>query len=330
VKNPIFILIFILFFLQCYGESRELTIKEGTSRVIKVEKAKAIEVVNKNVASATILSDEDIILEAKKSGTSVINITTESGIDSLIVNVKKQKFSESMIEVDVQILEITTVNNADFGIDWPSMLNGPLPKDGIPTSPINALEKNPPGFKVLGADFSRGSINLVVDFLVKNNYAKILARPKLLAASGKKASFLSGGEVPIVTVSSTGQANIDWKKYGVSLDIEPTITKQGSIEASIKAEVSNLDYANAVSVGTSVFPALKTRRAETNINVEPDNTVVIAGLIENQETKVTSGVPVLSAIPLIGELFKTSSNMDKKTELVIFVTPNIAGQEAAQ
>jgi len=155
-------------------------------------------------------------------------------------------------------------------------------------------------------------------------------KPKLLASNGKKASFLSGGEVPIVTVSTTGQASVSWKKYGVSLEIDPKLTKQNRIEAQIRAEVSNLDYANAVSVGTSVVPAVKTRWAETSINVEPDNTVVIAGLIENQEMKTISGVPVLSGIPLLGELFKSVTTSDRKTELVIFVTPKISGQDITE
>lgn len=297
---------------------------------MKIEKAKEIEIVNKTVATATILSDEEIILEAKKPGTSVINITTADGIQSLIVNVKKVNVSDSMIEIDVQILEITNANGADYGIDWPTLLSGPLPIGGIPVSPLNAIEQNPPGFKILGADFARGKLNLFVDFLVKNNYAKILAKPKLLASNGKKASFLSGGEVPIVTVSTTGQASVSWKKYGVSLEIDPKLTKQNSIEAQIRAEVSNLDYGNAVSVGTSVMPAVKTRWVETSINVEPDNTVVIAGLIENQEVKVINGVPILSGIPLLGELFKSTSTTDRKTELVIFVTPKISGQDSVE
>jgi pilus assembly protein CpaC len=298
--------------------------------VIKVDKAKEIEVVNKSIASATVLSDEEVIIEAMKPGTSVINITAEAGLESVIVNVRKANTADSMIEIDVQILEITNINGADYGIDWPTLLSGPLPAGGVPASALNAVEGDPPGFKVFGADFTRGKLSLFVDFLVKHNYAKVLARPKLLASNGKKASFLSGGEVPIVSISTTGAANVSWKKYGVSLEIDPKLTRQNSIEAQIRAEVSNLDYTNAVSIGTSTVPAVKTRWAETNIIVEPENTVVIAGLIENQEVKDISGVPVLSGIPLLGELFKTTSTSERKTELVIFVTPKIAGQESAE
>lgn len=331
MKKSLFLfLLLCLFFRFLHAASRNITVKEGTSKVIKLEKVKEIEVVNKEAASATILSEEEIIIEAKKPGMSVINITSSAGMETIVVTVKKADAAGSMIEIDVQILEITDVNGADFGIDWPTLLGGPIPAGGLPVAPLNALEVNPPSFKILGADFARGQLNLLVDFLVKNNYAKVLAKPKLLTSNGKKASFLSGGEMPLVTVSNMGQASVTWKKYGVSLEIEPRLTKQNYIEAQIKAEVSNLDYGNSVSLGTTVVPAVKTRWAETNISVEPDNTVVIAGLIENQEVKVTSGVPVLSGIPLLGELFKSTSMSERRTELVIFVTPRISGRDAAQ
>lgn len=331
MKKSIYLFLFsFLLFQFIFAISREISIKEGTSRVIKIDKPKLIEVVNNSVAMATILSDEEIILEARKTGTSVINITTSDGLKTLIVNVKNSNISDSMIEINVQILEIANVSGAEFGINWPALLAGPIPENSLPVSSLNVIEQNPPLVKLFGTNFNRGKLNMLVDFLVKNNYAKILAKPKLLAANGRKASFLSGGEVPIVTVSTVGQASVSWKKYGVSLEVEPKITKQNSIEAQIRAEVSNLDYANAVTLGTNVFPAIKTRWAETSINVESDNTVVIAGLIENQEVKVSSGVPVLSGIPLLGELFKSNSNTEIKTELVIFVTPKIVGQDVEE
>jgi pilus assembly protein CpaC len=230
-----------------------------------------------------------------------------------------------MIEIDVQILEISRMDQFSCGIDWPALINGPLPTNGLPLLSLNAIEQAPPAFSALGTTFTRGKINILLDFLVTNNYARVLAKPKLLASNGKAASFLSGGEVPVVTVSTQGQASVQWKSYGVTLEIDPKTGKEGAIEAKIKAEVSNLDYTNAVNYGQGQIPAIKTRRAETNINVAPDNTVVIAGLIEDQQDKTSSGVPVLSGIPFLGELFKTTNSSGKKSELVIFVTPRIAG-----
>ncbi|MCE5300259.1 MAG: type II and III secretion system protein [Spirochaetia bacterium] len=304
---------------------REIRVTEGTSRVLRVENVKSIEVLKKETAFATIISDDEVLVDAKKQGTAVINITTEKGVESVIVTVKKKNSGAAMIELNVQILEVCRSDTGDMGIDWPVLLGGPLPDGGLPLSPLNLIEDTPLPLKALGATFNRGRINLLVDFLVKKNYAKLLAKPKLLAADGESARFQSGGEVPLVTVNAQGQASVDWKKYGVMLEIKPRMEKDGMIRAEIKAEVSNLDYVNAVNFGTSIMPAVKTRWAETKIVVEPDSTMVIAGLIENEEIKVTDGVPVLSGIPLLGELFKSTHTETKKTELVIFVTPGVAG-----
>jgi pilus assembly protein CpaC len=323
----ILLFLFLPFFLLAASEN--ISIREGGSKVLRFEKAAEAEPIDKSIASATILSDEEIIIEGKRPGTTVINIAGNGSKESLMVNVIKAEKADSMIEIDVQILEISMIDQFSCGIDWPALINGPLPSNGLPLLSLNAVEQSPPAFSALGTTFTRGKINILLDFLVTNNYARVLAKPKLMASNGKAASFLSGGEVPVVTVNTQGQASVQWKSYGVTLEIDPKTAKDGAIEARIKAEVSNLDYTNAVNYGQGQIPAIKTRRAETNINVAPDNTVVIAGLIEDQQDKTASGVPVLSGIPFLGELFKTTNSSGKKSELVIFVTPRMAGLQGS-
>ncbi|MCX8093215.1 MAG: type II and III secretion system protein, partial [Candidatus Goldbacteria bacterium] len=183
-------------------------------------------------------------------------------------------------------------------------------------------------YNFYNSNFKRGQINILIDFLVKKNYAKILAKPKLLTLNGKKAKFLAGGEVPVLTSSSLGQTNVTWKEYGVNLEMEPEITKTNNIRTRLRTEFSSLDYGNAVTIGTSKMPAVRTRWAETTITVEPENTIIIAGLIQREELKISDGVPVFSLIPLLGELFKSTTTEEKITELVIFVTPVIVGMES--
>jgi pilus assembly protein CpaC len=328
--NRVSACVFLIFIFPVFisASPENISIREGGSKVLRFEKALGVESVNSSIAAATILSEDEIIVEGKSPGTTVINISGEGKKQALLVTVVRASRPDSMIEIDVQILEISNIAGSNCGIDWPALINGPLPANGLPLLSLNAVEQDPPSFSALGTTFSRGKINILLDFLVTGNYARILAKPKLLTSRGKSASFLSGGEVPVVTVNTQGQASVQWKSYGVNLEIDPKTGKDGAIEARIKAEVSNLDYSNAVNYGQGAIPAIKTRRAETNINVEPDNTVVIAGLIENQENKTTSGVPVLSGIPFLGELFKTTNSAERKSELVIFVTPRTAEPQA--
>jgi len=309
-----FLLFFVFAFLVFPAEMK-IELEKGTSQVLNVDNATKIDISDQDVAAATILSDKEVIVEAKKTGTCVINFYTGHGVENLVVNVKTNVKTEPMIEIDVQVLEIVDSDTANYGVDWPTLINGAA----------NVQEQNPP--LLAFGTFTRGSIDVIIDFLVQKNYAKVLAKPKLLTSNGKSAEFLAGGEVPIATTDTQGHTSVDWKKYGVNLGIEPVIGKNNNVTAKIKAEVSDLDYANAVKIGISggIMPAIKTRKVETTITVEPENTIVIAGMIQDEQSKVTSGVPVLSGIPLLGELFKNTQTIDQKSELVIFVTPKITG-----
>jgi pilus assembly protein CpaC len=321
---------FIFIFIVCVlNADNEITLMEGSSKILEIKNVSSIEILKKEILNAIILSDEEILIDAKKAGTTGIRIINSEGVKGYIVNVKKRSKAEAMIEIDVQILEVINLDNTSLGINWPAIIKaGDIPESGIiPLSPLNLVEKNPPSYNFYGSNFNRGQINVLIDFLVKKNYAKVLAKPKLLTLNGKKARFLSGGEVPVLTSSSLGQTNVTWKEYGVNLEMEPEITKTNNIRAKIRTEFSNLDYGNAVTLGSGQMPAVRTRWAETTITVEPDNTIIIAGLIQREELKITEGVPVVSLIPLLGEIFKSTRIEEKRTELVIFVTPLIIGSE---
>lgn len=325
-----FCLLFFLFLLNyIFPAENEITISEGSSKILDVKNVSSIEILKKEIVTVMILSDEEVLIEARRAGTTGIKMITSDGVKGYIVNVRKRSKAEAMIEINVQILEIINLDGASFGIDWPALIKaGDVSESGfIPLSPINIVEKEPPAYNFYGSKFSRGQINILVDFLVKKNYAKILAKPKLLTLNGRKAKFLAGGEVPVLTSSSFGQTNVTWKEYGVNLEMEPEITKTNSIRAKLRTEFSNLDYGNAVTSGSGQMPAVRTRWAETTITVEPENTIIIAGLIQREELKITNGVPLLSLIPLLGELFKSTTIEEKRTELVIFVTPVIIGSE---
>jgi len=327
-KSLLFVLIIPVLAFNVAFADMQVRINKGSSRVVKVNNAQKVEALNESIASAILISEKEIIIEGKNTGTGIIKVKTVMGYETIVVKVRKLKISDKMVEIDVQILEIVNSEDLNVGIDWSILAAGGLPESGLPISTLNLIEANPMNYRVFGADFTKGQMNVLINFLITNNYGKLLAKPKLITSNGKKAQFLAGGEVPVVLVSSLGQSTVEWKEYGVGLEVKPVITKDNNITASMKAEVSNLDYGNAVNIGGNIMPAMRTRWAETTVTIEPESTIVIAGLIQNEEIKVTEGVPVLSWIPLIGELFKSTNNIKKKTELVIFVTPRIIGADS--
>lgn len=329
--KKIFVIVFAALFLcaSLTAEDNELNLKKGISKILKIDNVKKIDILKDDIINATILSDKEIIIEGKQVGTSAINIFTPRGTQTMLVNVKRASEAEPMVEIDVQIAEIIYSDTLDYGIDWPTLIEGGLPQGGLPTTPLQLIEQNPKDLSVLNGVFKRGQINAVLNMLIQKNYAKVLSKPKLRTISGKKAEFMSGGQVPYAVTDSQGRASVEWKDYGVRLVIEPSIDKKNIITAKLRAEASSLDYANAVSLGASggTVPAIRTRWCDTTVAMEPGDTIIIAGMMENDESKVTAGVPILSEIPLLGEIFKSTHTENSKTELVIFVSPKIGNED---
>jgi pilus assembly protein CpaC len=175
-------------------------------------------------------------------------------------------------------------------------------------------------------NWSKGNqnINALVESLERNGLARILAEPNLTALSGEKATFLAGGEFPIPIASVDRQITIQFKKFGVSTEFKPVVLSDGRISLSISSEVSELSSEGAISVSDLVVPALKTRRAETTLEMPSGATLAMAGLLSDETRQSVEGVPGLKNLPVLGQLFRSNDFQKRETELVILVTPYIA------
>lgn len=170
---------------------------------------------------------------------------------------------------------------------------------------------------------SDANIGTVIRALQQKNILQILAEPNLIAVNGKEASFLAGGEFPFPVVQSGGGLNsvtIQFKEFGVRLSFTPLIMPNGNIHLQVKPEVSALDFTNSVTLSGFVVPALSTRRASTEFEIQDGQSFVIAGLMDNRLTNINSKVPGLGDIPILGTLFKSKSLQKNKTELMVLVT----------
>ena len=181
--------------------------------------------------------------------------------------------------------------------------------------------------------FGNKDISGVVQALADDNLARVLAEPNLTVMSGQPASFLAGGEFPIVVPQASSGGNgvstlsVEFKKYGVSLSFVPTVLSDGRINLHVAPEVSQLTTTGAVSIpfgsGTASIPALLTRRADTTVELGSGQTYAIAGLMSDNTTVNTASVPFLGEIPILGALFRSTGYQRQETELVILVTPYI-------
>jgi pilus assembly protein CpaC len=175
------------------------------------------------------------------------------------------------------------------------------------------------------------NLGATIKALQTKNLLQILAEPNLIAVNGKEASFLAGGEFPFPMVQP-GQGftavTIQFKEFGVRLKFTPVIMPNGNIHLRVIPEVSALDFANSVTISGFTVPALSTRRAETEFELQDGQSFVIAGLMDNRVTNITNKIPGLGDIPVLGNLFKSTSAQKSNSELMVLctvkrVSPNV-------
>jgi len=217
---------------------------------------------------------------------------------------------KTLLQYDLKIIEISRGETAQLGIRWP---------DALPAKGTFAVGTGNAGTFAVGTDFE-ARLNL----LMANGKARILSNPRLSCESGGEAQFLAGGEIPIVIITPETR-NVQWKTYGIILKIHPTMTEGGKIRTQVNAEVSAVDHGS----GTSDVPGFLTRRVSTLFSTSPGETVMLSGLVKSDMAKDVAKVPLLGQIPVIGELFKSRSFRENRTELAIFITPIVVTGDAA-
>ncbi len=260
----------------------------------------------------------------------VLTKVIEPFSDRVINLVQKEKI-EDLIQIDMQITELSTTLTKAMGVDWGT---------GTATSDLTAnyqenlpssisIPKGNGSFKDLWkvGDFSRtNALIAAINAMIQEGKAKVLSKPRLVVISGKEATFLVGGEIPIktTTTSASGgstQQNVEFKEYGVSMAITPSIQAGHLVNILLHAEISEIDTSKPT--GTDV--AFLTRSANTQLLLEDKQTIVLAGMIKRRDNELVRRVPFMSRIPVVGMLFRSTKTpvANEETEVVISITPTI-------
>ncbi|SEH81093.1 pilus assembly protein CpaC [Rheinheimera pacifica] len=246
---------------------------------------------------------------------------------------------KDMISMKVQVLEINKKYTKQLGIKWDSSIFGPsigyvhnfkangafaYAREGNPF--IDLFEGSPAAISLGSASAHSYAgimtgISSMINLLKEDGNARMLAEPSLSTRSGEMASFQSGGQFPIAVLNQFGQPMIEMQDYGIQLDIEPVTDDDGNIISRVRAEMSSIDFATVVNG----IPGILTRNTESVVNLRSGETMVISGLMKTEDSKAVSKLPLLGDIPIIGELFTSRNFIEGRTELIILVTPRIAG-----
>jgi pilus assembly protein CpaC len=256
---------------------------------------------------------------------SIASETKGNVVNRMAINTPNQ------VNIRVKVAEVNRQVLKAVGINWQKLTGNIQFQTDNPVTDTLILNQNTLATFIGG---NNGRTLAVFDALAQENLLTVLAEPNLTATNGQSASFLAGGEFPVPVAGaaassaagSTATITVEFKKFGVSLDVTPTIVDADHLSLRIRPEVSQLSNTGAVSVpiganATVTIPALTVRRAETTVELGSGQSFILGGLLQNTTTQNISKVPGLGDIPILGQLFRSERFQRNETELVIIVTP---------
>lgn len=254
------------------------------------------------------------------------------GDDSGVIDLLEMEHP-SQIRLEAQIIEIGSNYAKDLGIQYWSQT--PEKQDETTTG----ITVGTAGIFYGGEDFSSSrkhggwlgshvaNVNVTLQALINQGKARILSRPSITTLSGKTANILIGGRIPVPISDGNGNVSVDWREYGIRLNIEPKVDSEDKITSKVHAEVSTLDKASSVKIDSYSIPGILSREADTEVNVHSGMTMVIGGLINSEDSKSISKIPLLGDLPIIGRFFQHTSKSRDKRELIILITPTLVSDD---
>ena len=260
--------------------------------------------------------------------------------DDVLLDRSQVQVASNTVQVDVQVVEfkksalrragMNLISNGPndhsfkFEISPPGISSGSGSSGGSSgsggSSPITSAMNLVLGF---GKAFNGRGIVAELGFLESNGLARVLAKPTLVAHTGQSASFLAGGEIPIPVPGRDGNIAIQYKEFGVKLQLTPTILSNDRIALKVAPEASDLDFTQGVTISGVSVPSVRTRRADTMVELADGESFIIGGLVNRTTMSSVSKVPLLGDLPILGTFFKNLNYSQEETELVIIVTPRL-------
>jgi pilus assembly protein CpaC len=253
------------------------------------------------------------------------------GSDKVVNNLTVRGGDQVMLKVTVAEVQRDVIKQ--LGID----LNGGF---SFGSTVLNFANQNP--FTAVGQNLVDGNgvqgsfkgVTATLRAMERAGVIRTLAEPNLTAISGESANFLAGGEFPIPAgyqcdpTTRICQLAITFKKFGVGLNFTPVVLSEGRISLKVMTEVSELSNENSITLtsgnSSQNIPSIKTRRAETTVEIPSGGALAMAGMIQEQTKQAVSGFPGLMQVPVLGTLFKSRDYVSRQTELMVIVTPYIA------
>jgi len=275
-------------------------------------------------------------IEAQQAGDLAARLV--GGADKVVNSIAVRGRDQVMLKVTVAEVRRDIIKQ--LGVDLTASMN-------YGTAAVNFSNSNPftansgplvPGNNLTAAALNKAglpSVTATLRAMESAGVVRTLAEPNLTAISGESATFISGGEFPIptgvtcqtTTAGAIGQCvqTVAFKKFGISLNFTPVVLSEGRISLRVMTEVSEVSTENSLTggAGGTTIPSIKTRRAETTLEIPSGGSIAMAGLIQEQTKQAMNGMPGVDQLPILGGLFRSQDFVKNETELMVIVTPYV-------
>ena len=334
--------------LFLYSRSGVLRYRVRVGAIDTLDAATRLREMLKSMPSVKVetIGDQVVVMgSAAKSDLPRVQLATTAFPRTLNLVKEEDITLKKMVYLKVQIMEFKKNALENLGVDWQTNIAGPAaalsldvlnnskfrfaPATQDPTFTVGQGAVSPLGVKNNAARAYLGIATVItsrINLAITNGDAWTLAAPELSTRSGGEAKFLAGGQVPLPTVSATGQSNVTFKDYGIRLLIKPVADESDNIVATLQTELSAIDP----SVTVQGIPGFTTRVTDSEVNMKSGQTLVISGLLAQNSNNSINKMPLLGDLPVLGNLFKSTNFQAGRTDLVIFVTPTITDPGSTQ
>jgi general secretion pathway protein D len=281
------------------------------------------------MAGATLSVSDDsggpagqVRVVADRENNALLILATSAGYDKIEATLKKLDTAPRQVLIEVTIAEVTLTDTLKYGLEW--VFNNARGGGQLINSTGAVPSVQVPGFSYARVA-SDGTIQAVLNMLASTNNLNVLSSPHIMVADNQTAKIQVGDSVPIAgpttVVGVNAVSSVQYLDTGVILSVTPHINAGGLVNLDITQEVSVPSATTSSSLNS---PTVSKRSAQTKVTVQSGETTVLGGLISEQSTAGSSGLPFLSSIPILGGLFGTQNRTTIKTELVVLITPRVA------
>jgi type IV pilus assembly protein PilQ len=265
-------------------------------------------------------------IEIEKGANALIVTDIQKNVDSIASLAKSLDRKINQVEIVAKLVDVDVSATTELGIRWDFLNLAPKNGGVVGDAVVDAGVPAPVGKFRVGTVRSWGELRTVIDMLEQSNKANIISNPRIVTADNREASILVGKEIPLIVADEAGNPITELTKVGIGLRVTPHINLDNTITLDLHPEVSELSAQATVQGGVII----SLSEADTRVMVKDGETAVIGGLMSEVESTLEQGLPVLKDVPILGGLFKYKNKSSDKRELIIFITPRVVENLAAQ